>query len=498
MQSFMRYSDLFGKTRRDAPAEITDPAHRLAFRAGLVRSLSTGESVYLPLGARILARMSAEARRRLRDLGGQELCVSSIPNLFALAAGEIQSYKHLPAVLFWLERGRTRLQIASLQPDRDAAERASRELNAFAASFFEWAQTTYSSAEDIDGSQVWYSTASTGQVQILRCSAGDYAATRSAARPNKPKAKVEALLPAEQVATPHCDTIDSLAQFLGVPTARTAKAVFYYGGEVIFAVVRGDLQIDEEKLKRALGVAKLRFATDDEILLVGASPGYASPVDVHGAKIVTDDSIVDSPNLVAGANREGFHLLNTNVPRDYKPDLVTDIALAREGGTCPNGDGKLELVKGVVLGRSERAMELGASYLDSAGRPQKQFATRLEIDLGQTLLAYAGAHNDGKGIVWSRALAPYAVHVVALNVDKPEVAQALERVTTDLDKAGLDYLLDDRAESAGVKFNDADLIGLPIRLTVGPRTVSQNAAEVKQRDQATARLVPIDGVLSAL
>jgi prolyl-tRNA synthetase len=495
----MRYSELFGKTRRDAPADITDPARRLAFRAGLVRVLDGGDIAYLPLAARVLARMSTEMRAGLRDLGAQEMRVTSSPGLSVLAAQEVQSYKHLPVRLFWLEAGATRIHLVSIEADQKAAEQAARDFEGFAVRYFEWAEVPCARAGGLQDSRVWYSPSPAGDLELLRCSNGDYAATRTAARVNKPLAQTEDALPLQQVATPHCDTIDALAQFLSVPTPRTAKAVFYYAnGQVIFVVVRGDLQIDEEKLKRALGLTKLRFATEDEIQQVGASPGYASPVGVRGATIVVDDSIVNSPNLVAGANREGFHLLNTNVPRDYQPDIITDIALARPGGICPNGDGKLELVRAVLLASAREHKPLQASFLDANGRPQMPFGGGIEIDLGLTLLAYVGAHNDAKGILWSDVLAPFNAHIVALNADKPEVASAVERVTKELEQAGLDYLLDDRVESAGVKFNDADLIGLPVRVTIGPRTVAQNAVEVKQREETAPRFLPIDAVVSGL
>lgn len=493
----MRYSDLFGKTRRDAPAEITDPARRLAFRAGLIRVLE-GETLCLPLASRVLARMATELRGGLHEIGAQELRVTSSPDLSILAAQEIQSYKHLPARLFWLDAGGTQLHLISIEADRNSMEQTQREFDAFVVRFLDWAQVPCAVAEDVKDSRIRFSTASTGDLELLHCSNGDYSATRNAARVNKPHAESEDLHSLKEVATPHCDTIDSLAQFLGVPTARTAKAVFYSAnGKVIFAVVRGDLQIDEEKLKRALGITKLRFATDDEILGVGASPGYASPVGVRGATIVVDDSIANSPNLVAGANREGYHLLNTNVPRDYQPDVVTDIALARPGCLCPNGDGKLELVRGLALAKAEGSKQLEASFLDSNGRPQKAFAGGIEIDLAQIMLAFLGGHNDSKGIMWSGALSPFNAHIVALNADKPEVAAAVTRMKNELELAGVDFILDDRAESAGVKFNDADLIGLPVRLTIGPRTVAQDAVEVKRREEPETHLVSLDDVISA-
>jgi prolyl-tRNA synthetase len=495
----VRYSELFGKTRRDAPADMSDPAVRLAFRAGLIRVLHGGGIVYLPLAARVLGRISTELRAGLRDLGAQELRISSSPDLSLLAAQEIQSYRHLPSRLFWVEGGGTQLHLASIETDRSAAKKTARLFEQFAVRSFEWAQVPCAGAEGVGESQILYSPTSSGDLELLRCANGDYTAAREAARIHKPLAQAEDLLPLQEVATPQCDTIDSLARFLGAPTSRTAKAVFYYSnGQVIFAVVRGDLQIDEDKMKRALALTKVRFATDDEIERVGASPGYASPVGVHGVKIIVDDSIASSPNLVAGANREGFHLLNTNVPRDYQPDVVTDIALARPGALCPKGDGKLEVAHGLLLAKAAGTQELESSYLDSGGRAIKPFAARLQIDLSQILLAYVGSHNDGKGILWSTFLAPFDAHIIALNADKPEVVETVERVTMELGRAGIDYLLDDRPESAGVKFNDADLIGLPVRLTIGPRTVAKGAIEVKRREETTARLVPLDEVSSAL
>ncbi len=507
----MRYAELFGKTRRDALSEISDGARRLAFRAGLIRVLEGGQTVFLPLGTRVLLKIKTALRLQLEEWNAQLLHADGDINLSTLAAQELQSYKYLPARIFWLDAGGARLHVASFEANRAAAAEA-RKLDALAARFFETMQVDFARAADVNNATVWYAPSPEGDMEILRCTNGDYAATRAVARANKENDVVGAIsqdgiatrdvtheLPLQEIATPHCDTIDSLAQFLGVPTNCTAKAVFYSAdGRVIFAVVRGDLQIDEEKVKRALGVSKLRFATDDEIQRVGAVPGYASPVGVRGATIIADDSVTNSSNLVAGANRADYHLLNTNVPRDYQPDIVADIALARAGDRCPNGDGQLELARGIPVGRFSEPRELAASFLDANGRAQKPFALKIEIDCGATLLAFLEKHHDEKGIIWIRALAPFDVHIVALNADKPEVAAALAQVTAELERAGKDYLLDDRNESAGVKFNDADLIGLPIRLTVGPRTVAQNAVEVKRRDEKDARLIPIEQMISTL
>ncbi len=381
----------------------------------------------------------------------------------------------------------THMHLISLEPGQDAATATRQAIEKLATDFFEYAGVQPSRALDVNGT-AWYTTAPNLGFEVF--TSDGYASTRSAATPLKAPAAPEAILPLQEIETPHSDTIEGLAQFLNVPTSRTAKAVFYSSGDrIIFAVIRGDLQIDESKVKRILAVDTLRWATNEEIASVGAVPGYASPVGTRGALIIVDDSITNSPNLVAGANKAGYHLLNTNVSRDYKPDYVADIALARAGDHAPVGGGTLSVLKGAGLGRISLPWSLDANYLDVNGKAQKQFAVSLELDLGAILLAHIASHRDDKGILWTRPLAPFDVHIVALNADKPEVAAALEQVDDAVALAGLESFLDDRSESAGIKFNDADLLGMPLRITVGPKTIAQNGVEIKARNESGVRIV---------
>lgn len=491
----MRYSDLFGKTKRDAPSDLTDSALRLAFRAGLLRATANGQWLFLPLASNVISQMFMMLRGDLEDLDAQELRGAPSVDLDALCAAEIQSYKQLPARVTWHNGGMTRLQLASFEATRDAANETRAAFEKLASDYFHYAGLEPSSALDLENARVWYANAPALDLEIFANSARTYAATRAAAAPLKIAAASEAPLPLQEIETPHCDTIEALAKLLDVPTSRTAKAVFYSSeGRVIFAVIRGDLQIDEEKVKRALGVTTLRWATDDEIARVGATPGFASPIGTRGATIIADDSIMNSPNLVAGANKADYHLLNTNVPRDYTPTVVTDIALARVGDASPDGNGILELSRGVALGHLCAPRELNASFLDANGKAQKPFVVAMDLDLGAVLLAHVGAQRDDKGIVWTRALAPFDTHIVALNADKPEVAPVLSQVVDALEMMGLEVLVDDRNESAGVKFNDADLLGMPLRITIGPKTVAQNAVEYKARSEASAHLVTLDAL----
>lgn len=515
----MRYSSLFARTKRDAPADITDATLRLAYRAGLIRPVERGQFIYLPLAANVISQMLLMLRADLNELGAQEIRGDMVgsgtmrddahgtsrTNLDILASAEIQSYKQLPARLFWHTGGVTRLQVASLEPNLDAAKETLSIFEKIALEFFEYAGVEPQTALDIDNTRVWYADSPPLDLEILKSTAGTYAATRAAATLFKgaiaANSEAFAELPEslQEIETPHCDTIEALARHLNVPTRRTAKAVFYSTGErIIFAVIRGDLQIDENKVKRALKTNTLRWATDQEIARVGAVPGYASPIGTHAAMIIVDDSIVNSPNLVAGANKPGYHLLNTNVPRDYKPDLVSDIALARAGDASPDGSGELELVPGIALARSSAPRELDANFLDMNGKAQKQMGVMMELDFGAVVLAHIGAHHDDKGISWSRTLAPYDAHVVVLNGDRPEVSAVLESLNVALDLAGVEALVDDRNDSAGVKFNDADLIGLPLRITIGPKTVAQGSVELKPRGEANARPVALDALSDEL
>lgn len=510
----MRYADLFGKTKREALAELSDPTKRLAYRAGLLLTRYRAHRVeqafcatagqqpqenrqllWLPLAARVFARMQEFLRVELERIGAQELRGTPHVDLETLAGQEIQSYKQLPARLYWWSGGMTRLHLAALTTNTASAAEG-KSFSELFNRFCEWLDVTPRYAQDSATGDAFYILSADGDTELLHCEHCQYLATAVDARPYKTLEHYDSeRLPLQEVATPHCETIEALARFLGVPTHRTAKAVFYSGdGKLIFAVVRGDLNVSEDKLKRALGVNQLRLASDAEITRVGAVPGYASPIGVRGATIIVDTSVAETPNLVAGANREGYHFLNTNLGRDYQADQVLDIALARPGDRCPNGDGQLALVRGMELDAVLASRELAATYLDANGRACKLQAFEGRLDLGVALLAHVGTHNDEKGIVWRRALAPFDLYIVALNADRPDVAAALRRVTAELERAGWSFLLDDRNESAGVKFNDADLIGLPLRLTVGPKTVAQNAVEFKTRAQGEVRMVPLEAL----
>ncbi|MEN6408273.1 MAG: YbaK/EbsC family protein, partial [Anaerolineaceae bacterium] len=303
-----------------------------------------------------------------------------------------------------------------------------------------------------------------------------------------------------------------LAEFLQIPAAKTAKAVFLMasipdGQEVreqfVFAVVRGDMDVNETKLANAIGAQDLRPATEEEIRAVGAVPGYASPIGLKNVLVVVDDLVPQSPNLVAGANDEGYHLLHTNYGRDYTATIVTDLSAARDGDGCPLCGRPMRATRGVEVGNifklgTRYTDALGCTFLDENGASKPVVMGSYGIGVGRLLACAAEEHHDEKGLTLPISIAPYAVHLVRLASKSGAAETAAEEIYTELQAAGIEVLYDDRIESAGVKFNDADLIGLPLRLTVGERALAQGGVESRRRATGESRLLPREGLVEAV
>jgi prolyl-tRNA synthetase len=352
-----------------------------------------------------------------------------------------------------------------------------------------------------------------GEDTVMRCEACEYAANRQIAEFKKPERPPEPARPQEKVATPNVTTIAALTDFLGISAAQTAKVVFLVAtvgsGEdareqFVFAVVRGDMALNETKLANAVKARDLRPATDTEIRAVGAEPGYGSPIGVHDALIVVDDAIPASPNLVAGANEPGFHLRNVNYPRDFKADVVVDIAAAEAGDACPRCGAALRADRAVEVGnifklgtRYTEALE--CTFTDEDGSEQPVVMGSYGIGVGRALACVAETHHDVDGLIWPISVAPYQVHLVVLFRERTDkTVEVAEDLYLSLTAAGIEVLYDDRDASPGVKFNDADLIGVPLRLTVGSRSLREGGVELKRREQDERALVPLDEVEARL
>ena len=349
-----------------------------------------------------------------------------------------------------------------------------------------------------------------GEDTLVICDACGYVANRQIALFRKPEAVVKEAQALEKVATPDTRTITDLAVFLGIPESKTAKAVFMMGTftegtvetqKLVFAVVRGDMELNETKLTNAVSANAMRPAHDEEIAAIGATAGYASPIgiDRKNVIIVVDELVAQSGNLVAGANEDGYHLKNTNYGRDYSADIVADLVAAEEGYACANCGEPLRTSRGVEVGNifklgTRYTQDMGAFFQDENGEMQPVIMGSYGIGVGRLLACIAEEYNDEHGLIWPMSVAPYHVHLVVLK----GAEYASNVIYEQLVEAGIDVLYDDRDESPGVKFNDADLIGLPLRITVGKRGLINGEVELKRRTEQEKKFVPVESVVEAV
>lgn len=529
----MRLSKLFGRTLREAPADAEMVSHQLALRAALVRQVLTGIYSYLPLGWRVLTKIEQIVREEMDAIGGQEIGMPvvhpadiwpepargdchrrDLDLAMTLLRTEINSYRQLPVMFYHIQtrfcdepRSRGGLLRARAFPMKAAysCHASEDDLNHFYPSMYQAYVNIFrrcgleTIVVEADTGHGFMILSDEGEDTLIRCSACEYQARAERATFMKPiydQGGEE--LPIEEVATPGCKTIQELANYLGVATHQTLKAVFYAtGGQVVFALIRGDLEVNEAKLANALGMPPdLHVATEGELAEAGIVAGYASPVGLSGIKVVADDSIQMGVNFVAGANKEGYHCKNVNYPHDFSVDILTDIALARAGDACPQCGGPLMAARSIEVGRllklgTRYGEEAGATFLDKDGQARPIVMGSYGIGLTRLMAAVIEQYHDEKGIIWPVSVAPYSIHLLSLGTDT-EVAARAEELYAGLQARGYEVLYDDRDETAGVKFNDADLIGAPLRLTVSARNLKQNSVEAKLRWEEERELVPFE------
>jgi len=322
-----------------------------------------------------------------------------------------------------------------------------------------------------------YFPLTTGPTEIIHCDSCKYTERLELAQFKKMPFRQENQLPLKKISTPDCSTIESLANFLNIPKEKTAKALMYTrtsDNQFIFIVVRGDMALSEAKLKNVIG--DIRMATAEEITNAGAAAGYASPVGLNAkrALIIVDDLIPQSPNLAAGANETGYHLLNTNCGRDYSPAITTDLIQAKAGDHCINCSNPLSTFNTLAL------------------------TTRSEFNFQNILLALAETHHDDKGLTFPKSAAPFEVYLMHIAGKQLDTRAKAEEIYDELQNAGVTVLFDDRDERAGVKFNDADLIGCPIRVTVGEKALQNGMVELKLRNEKENRLVALEKIIEEI
>jgi len=546
-----RQSQLFIPTLRDAPAEAEAVSHKLLVRGGYIRQVSAGVWTFLPLGWRVHQKIVRIVREEMDAIGCQEMLMPvltpeelwaatgrlSIPEVFHLEdrsgrrfvlpmtheetvtfhAREIQSYRQLPQMLYHFsvkERDEPRPRGGLLRVrefimkdaysfDRDEAglDESFRKQEAAYHRIFQRCGLTYSAVQAESGimggkeSVDFLAPARAGENTLVTCEAGDYAADLEIARgvPRPPRLPERRDAP-EKVETPGVTTIEALAEMLGLDDAATSKAmpVVKADGTLVLGLVRGDDRLSEPKLLGVLG-SDFRPASDEEIRAAfGAGGGSLGPIGVD-AEVIADEALREG-QYVAGANRDGWHLLGVEAGRDYEPRFA-DIREAREGDTCPECGGALRFRVAIEVGHifkfgARYSEPLGATFLDEDGREKPLIGGSYGIGPGRVLAAIVEQHHDENGILWPRVIAPYEAHVLALHGGADEVLGEAERVAGALHEAGLEVLLDDRDERPGEKFADADLVGCPYRLIVGRQTLEDGAVDVRLRDGSVEERIP--------
>ncbi len=559
----MRISKLFGKTQREVPAEADTVSHQLLLRTGMISQVAAGVYSYLPLAWRVLRKIENIIRDEMDKAGGQELSMPVLQplelwqetgrdlafgkGLFVLSdrrdrklalgptheevitqlvSYNVQSYRDLPLLLYQIQtkfrdeprprgglirvREFTMKDLYSFDADEAGLNQSyDKMLQAYRNVYARCGLPTLLVEADsgaIGGkdSHEYMVIAESGEDEIIYCSKCQYAANVDKAQSIKSKLESGEPLPLEEVATPGAASIEEVARFLKVPQSHTLKAVFYIAdGKLIFVVIRGDIEVNEVKLKNVLNCFELRLATETEIMDAGIIAGAASPIGISGIKVVADDSITSGANFIAGANKPETHLRNVNHPRDFSVDVVADIAKARAGDGCPKCDGKLLSTHGIEVGHVFKlgtflSEKLDALFIGAKGESRPIVMGCYGIGLGRLLAAAVEQNHDDKGITWPLPIAPYHIYLCPLYREDSKVSEVAEGLYGELEAEGLEVLFDDRQESPGVKFNDADLLGIPIRVTVSPRTLETNSVEIKRRSEKETQLVPLEGIAARL
>ena len=558
----MRLSRLFFTSLRDDPADAEMTSHRLLVRAGYVRQLGSGLYSLLPLGHRVNQRVEQIVREEMDRIGSQEMSMPVVhpadvwrasgrydeigPELArfkdrsgrdmviamtheevvaSLLADVVRSYRQLPLMVYHFQtkfrdeprsrggliRVREFVMKDAYSCDLDEAGldvSYQFQYGAYVRIFERLGLEAIPVASDpgmMGGSLAheFMVLNAAGEDVLVLCESCDFSANRQVAAVRSRTIGAAAPLPMEEVETPGTTTIAALAAFLGIDPSETAKAAFFVAGDgrLITAIVRGDREVNETKLVNAVkATGGIRPAQIEEIKAAGMEPGYGSPIGASGTVVVVDALAAASPNLVAGANRVGWHFRNVNVGRDFTPDVVADIDSAQEGDACPNCGSALILRNGIEVGNifklgTRYSEAFDARYLGEDGKEHLIVMGSYGIGIGRNVACVVEAHHDDKGIVWPAEVAPYPAHLVSIGANKePKVDEIAQGLHDAAAAAGRELLWDDRTESPGVKFTDAELLGMPWIVTISPRSLAAGGAEVTERATGERSVRPLADV----
>ncbi len=560
----MRMSRTYIPTLREAPSEAEIPSHKLMLRAGLMRKLASGVYSYLPIAMRVLHKIESIVREEMNSQGGLEVLMSALqpsqiwqksgrwndfgPEMFKLKdrgdrefclgptheelftdliTDEVSSYKQLPLLLYQIQT-KYRDEIRPRFGIMRAREFIMKDLYSF-DSTLEGLDESYKKMYDAYcevfkrcGLEYYVVEADTGAMggsdshefiipsdigedEMALCNGCGYAANVERCECPQPEDEnvKDELEEFNTVQTPGIKTIDDLGKFFNVDANKMIKTLIYKGDSQVWAVlVRGDCDINEAKLRKALSVTDLELADDDTILEVtGAPTGFAGPVGLDNIMIIADYSIKNVVNGITGANKKDQHLTGVNPGRDFNVKRYEDLRIVKDGELCPKCGQPLVVRRGIEVGHifklgTKYTQSLGATFLDEKGVEKPIIMGSYGIGITRTLGAIIETNHDDKGITWPLAVAPYHVIIVSVNCNDQESSAFCEKVYDDLKSAGIEVIMDDRKERPGVKFNDADLIGVPIRVTIGPRGIKKDSVEIKLRKTGKESMVHVSQVVN--
>lgn len=565
----MRWSQNYIPTLRQKQSDAELISHQLLLRAGYIRKLGAGIYLYLPLMQRVIEKFSNIVREEMNRAGALEiimsvlcpaelwqqsgrydtigkeqmrlkdrhqhdmvLCGTHEETVTDLVAGELKSYKQLPLNLyqiqvkfrdeirprFGLMRGREFIMKDAYTFDADEESFAKSYQGMVDAYFaiFKRAGIDVVKVESDTGAMggkaahefMLLVDTNAGEEIIISCEKCDYAANIEKAEFRDPaNLKIDnELKEIEKVDTPGAATIEEVTAFLKVDASRLVKTLMYMAdGQPVAAMVRGDRDLNEIKLKNALKANELEMATPEQVMQYTSAPvGFAGPVGLKkDIKILVDPLVAKLKNFVVGANENEKHILNVNLDRDFKATQTVDLSLAREGDSCPRCDGRLIKRDGIEVGNTfmlgtRYSEKLGAKYLDAEGKEHPCIMGSYGIGITRTPQAVLERYFDDKGIIWPKSIAPYLVELIPISMESPEQVETAEKIYNMLRDNNIEVLYDDRPERAGVKFNDADLVGLPVRITIGDKSLKQGKVELKARSEKDMELVAVDDIVEAV
>ena len=556
----MRYSKYFIPTLKETPADAEVISHKLMLRAGLIRKLTAGIYSYLPAGLKSLKKVENIIREEMNKSGAVEVFMPAVqpaelwqesgrwdyygPELLRfkdrhgrdsclgptheeiitdLVRREIQSYKQMPVNFyqiqtkfrdeirprFGLMRGREFLMkdAYSFDADEAGAEKSYEIMFETYNNIFRRFGLKFRAVEADTGSiggsfsHEFMVLADTGEDYIISCLNCNYSANLEKAevrlKENGELSKSETEKPIEEVETPEKRTVEEVTQFLSVNPDRLIKTlIFKTEKEVLAAMVRGDHEINEAKLRNLIGADSLELADPDLVAeTTGAPMGFAGPVDLN-IRIIADNSIKGMKNFVTGGNKKDTHYLNVNIERDFTVETYSDLRFITPEDICPRCGSEIRFGKGIEVGHvfklgTKYSKAMGALFLDENGREQPIIMGCYGIGVGRTLAAAIEQNHDKDGIMFPVPIAPFEVIILPLQIDKKEVVATAEKIYTDLLGKGVDVLLDDRDLRAGFKFKDADLLGIPLRVTIGTKGLKTEKVELKLRTQPESTMIPV-------